>query len=118
MWNQQRNSKYNARKTTVGGRRYHSNLEANDALWLKSLENRGIISELKEQVRYRIFVNEQHICDSIVDFQFIRSGKTVWFETKGFVTDVYIVKKKLIFATLPANEIYLVNGSEKEILQI
>jgi hypothetical protein len=117
-WNNYRNEKYNAAKTIVGGRRYHSRLEANDALWLKSLEQQGIISDIEEQKRYRIFVNEQHICDSIVDFKFIRNGKIVWYETKGFVTKDYVIKKKLIYATLPENEFYLVNGTEKDILAI
>lgn len=113
MWNTSKGgNKYGNRKATVNGRTYHSELEAGDALWLRQLEKEGTIRELKEQVRYRIFVGTQHICDSIVDFQFTHKGKLVWYETKGFPTDVYLIKKKLILATLPEGEIYLVNAKE------
>lgn len=112
-------NKYGAvRSKLIDGHSFHSQKEATDYLWLKSLVKEGLIEDLKLQVRYRIFANEKHIVDSIVDFQFTRSGKTVWYETKGFSTDVYLIKKKLILATLPPDNYYLVNGSEKEIRMI
>lgn len=109
MWNKTAN-KYGARKVTRGGKTYHSALEADDALWLQTLERDGELSELKEQVRFRIIVNGQHVVDSIVDFQFVYNGKTIWYETKGFPTPEYRIKRKLIEILIPSNEVYLVNA--------
>lgn len=112
-------NKYGAIKSRViDGHSFHSQLEAGDYLWLKQLQKDGIISNLEKQVRYRIFVNEKHICDSIVDFRFMRGDKIVWYETKGYRTDTYLIKKKLIEATLPEGHVFVENGSEKIIRMI
>ena len=113
MWNNT-NRKYGERKATVLGKTYHSGLEAQDALWLHQLEKDGDISELKEQVRYRIFHNDVHVVDSIVDFQFIYKGTLVWYETKGMLTDKYRVVKKLIEAELKdkEGELYIMNAKD------
>lgn len=109
-------NKYKAiRSKQIDGRSFHSLKEGNDYLWLKSLQKEGLITDLECQVRYRIFVNDKHITDSIVDFRFKKGGKVVWYETKGLETDAYIIKKRLIYATLPPNEVYLINANEKQI---
>lgn len=108
----------NIRSKVINGRSFHSLREAEDALWLQGLEKQGFISDLKYQQRYEIFVNGYHIVDSIVDFQFKRNGKLVWYETKGMETDKFIVVKRLIKATVPEGEVYLVNGTEKEIRDV
>lgn len=105
----------NIRTKNINGRSFHSLREGEDALWLQSLEKQGLISDLKYQQRYRIFVNDIHIVDSIVDFQFKKGDKLVWYETKGYVTDKYLVVRKLIEATIPEGEVYMVNGTEKQI---
>lgn len=94
----------------MGGKTYHSGLEAQDALWLKQLEAQGEISELREQVKHRIEVNGVHITNAIVDFQFIFKGIVIWYETKGFRTDRFLILEKLIPATLPDDEMYIVNA--------
>lgn len=119
MWNNYRNSKYGNTKTNVMGKTYHSKLEANDALWLKSLEQQGVITNLKEQVRYDFVINGKRLKHySIIDFQFERNGKVVLFETKGYPSPVYSLKYEIIMATLPDDHIYLKNGTEKDILAI
>lgn len=107
-------TKYGNRKAEYGGKIYHSTLEAEDAIWLKSLQKEGRISDLKEQVRYRIFHNGDHIVDSIVDFQFVYNGVTVWYETKGMETDKYRVVKRLLMAEMKdkESEIYIVNAKD------
>ena len=111
-------SKFGNTRASFNGKTYHSALERNDAMWLHTLEQEGRISDLREQVRYRVVVNGAHVCDSIVDFRFhvVGSDKTwTWFETKGFPTDVWKLKKKLIEATIPDDEEYLVNATEKQL---
>jgi hypothetical protein len=105
-------NKYNATRASYDGKNYHSAMERDDAIWLKSLVKEGEITELKEQVRYRIFVNGKHITDSIVDFQFKAKGLLVWYETKGFRTPEYRIKALLIDATIPEGEIYIVNAPD------
>jgi hypothetical protein len=112
-------NKYGAlRSRVIDGHTFHSLLEAGDYLWLKQLQREGIIENLELQVRYRIYVNEKYICSSIVDFRFTRKGKIVWYETKGLKTDAYLIKRSLIEATLPVNNIFIENGSEKEIRMV
>ena len=97
----------------VGG--YDSRLEFWDAIYLKNLVAEGVITDLREQVSYPIRVNDKPICKAIVDFQFKRNGKTIYYETKGFHTEVYRLKRKLIEATLGEHEVYLVNANQKQI---
>lgn len=101
----------------IGG--YASKLEMHDAMWLKSLQDRGIITDLKEQVRFDFIINGKKLKHySRVDFQFERNGKVVWAETKGFPTDVYLLKREIIETTLPDGHVYLVNPNEADILAI
>ena len=114
MWTRN-GQKYNATRASFQGKVYDSALERNDAIWLATLVKDGKITDLKEQVRYRIFIGEKHICDSIVDFQYRIGDRLIWHETKGFPTDVWKLKKKMIEATLPEGEEYLVNPGERQL---
>lgn len=116
MWNRYRNNKYGNQKTQVGQRTYHSRLEANDALWLQSLQSRGVITDLREQVRYPFVINGHTLRQyALVDFQCKVGGTTVWIETKGLPTQYWLLKKAIIEATLPEGHVYLVNPGDKEI---
>jgi hypothetical protein len=110
MWNRNPSAKYGNTRASHRGVMYHSQLERDDAMWLESLEKEGTISNVERQVRYRIFVNGEHITDALVDFKFVHKGLTVWYETKGFPTDVWKLKRKLIEATMPEKETYIVNA--------
>lgn len=113
-WKKRKN-KYGA--TPKGG--YHSTKEYWDAMFLKDLEKQGVIKNLKQQVRYDFRINGKLLRHySIVDFQFEINGKTVWYETKGFPTDIYFLKREIIEATLPENHVYLVNANEKQIRSV
>lgn len=112
MW---RSRKYNNVRTSG----YASKLEAADAMWLRQLEQTGGISDLEEQVRYDFVVNGKTLRHyARVDFRFKRCGKTVWYETKGFPTDMWRLKKEIIEATLPDDAVYMVNGTIYDILAI
>lgn len=120
MWQQNRNAKYNNKKVNVLGRTFHSKLEAGDGMWLKSLEQQGVIQNLEYQKRFNCYVNGDLVCYSIVDFKFNRNGKEVYYETKGMPTPEYKIKRKLIMALLKGNTetYYLVNSDLITIMEI
>lgn len=92
------NSKYNG---------YDSKKEAKRAAELKLLEKAGVISNLQEQVVYELIPAQYRIVNGkkkcieraikyIADFQYVENGNTVVEDVKGFRTDVYRIKKKLM----------------------
>jgi hypothetical protein len=105
-------SKYGAKKETVDGITFHSKREAARYRNLKALEAAGRISQLERQVRYRILVpmhlgalGELADCGSyIADFRYrlhlTAGGATITIveDTKGFRTETYKLKKKLVEA--------------------
>ena len=91
-------SKYNAKRTTFNGRTYASKKEAKRSAELHLLEKAGLISELKEQVPYILIDKSEHgrAIKYVADFVYIENGKQVVEDTKGFKTDVYRLKKRLM----------------------
>lgn len=111
--------KYGARKTIVDGVVFDSKKEAKRYVELKALEEAGVISDLRRQVKYvlippqREFSNEiyksgpkkgcfkpgrliERECAYIADFQYTENGKLVVEDTKGVRTKEYIIKRKLM----------------------
>ena len=60
--------------------------------------NAGTIQWLRTQLRYRLAVNNQTIGHYVADFVYIREGNLVVEDVKGFKTDVYKIKKRLMKA--------------------
>jgi len=96
-------SKYNNAKYNG----YDSKKEAKRAAELKLLEKAGVISNLQEQVVYELIPSQYRIVNGkkkcieraikyIADFQYVENGNTVVEDAKGFRTDVYRIKKKLM----------------------
>lgn len=96
-------SKYNNAKYNG----YDSKREAKRAAELKLLEKAGVISNLQEQVVYELIPSQYRIVNGkkkcieraikyIADFQYVENGNTVVEDAKGFRTDVYRIKKKLM----------------------
>lgn len=94
-------SKYAAKPTYVGGIRFASKKEAARYGELKNLEYAGVISHLELQPRFPLIVNGQVVCTYVGDFRYLENGKSVTEDVKGFKTDVYTIKKKLLLATHP-----------------
>lgn len=99
MWNGR--SKYHARRTTVDGITFDSKREADRYLVLKSMEEEGVIEDLRRQVRYELVpafdVDGRH-CRPVyyvADFVYVEDGKEVVEDVKGMRTDVYRLKSKL-----------------------
>lgn len=113
-------SKYKAKKTTIGGITFDSKKEATRFQELKLLEKAGKISNLQRQVKY-VLIPAQYIPTGEVyrqgknkgkpkiklaerevsyyaDFQYEENGETVVEDTKskGTQTPQYIIKRKLM----------------------
>lgn len=101
MWNGR--SKYHAKKTCVDGITFDSRREADRYLVLKSMEEEGVIEDLRRQVRYELVpafdVDGKHYRPVfyVADFVYTdkETGQEVVEDVKGMRTDVYRLKSKL-----------------------
>lgn len=86
---------------------FHSKKEYSRSNELKLLEKAGVISHLQEQVVYELIPSQYRIVNGkkkcveramkyIADFQYVENGETVVEDVKGFRTEVYKMKKKLM----------------------
>ena len=96
-----RGNKYHARKS--GG--YASRKEHRRANELKLLQKAGIISNLREQVRYELIPAQydkqgkliERACSYVADFVYTdKYGETIVEDAKGVRTEVYRIKRKLM----------------------
>lgn len=100
----EKTNKYHNKKVIVDDIKFDSKKEANRYLELKQLESTGIINNLERQVRIEIqprFVyNGKNIRPIyyIADFAYkdAKTGMTIYEDTKGFKTDIYKLKYKLL----------------------
>ncbi|WP_052293625.1 DUF1064 domain-containing protein [Azospirillum sp. B510] len=95
-------SKYRARRTVVDGISFASALEANRWSVLRQRERLGLIRELVRQPKFPLHVNGVLVCTYIGDFSYRTSqGVFVLEDAKGYLTDVYKLKKRLLEALHP-----------------
>jgi hypothetical protein len=93
-------SKYGAVKS--GG--YDSKKEHSRAIALKQMQRAGLISNLREQVKYVLIPTQrddqgnllEKECSYRADFVYDKDGKTIIEDTKGMRTPEYIIKRKLM----------------------
>jgi hypothetical protein len=92
--------KYGAKACTVDGQRFASRKEAGRYVELRLLERGGRISDLQTQVRYPLEVNGILITHYVADFKYFDKDKREWVveDSKGFQTDVFKLKQKLVRA--------------------
>lgn len=98
-------NKYGAIKTVVNGERFDSRKEACRWKELQLLERAGKISGLRRQVRYKLL--DAVIDDGgkkvlgaasyVADFVYEQDGETVVEDAKGFKTEAYKLKRKLMW---------------------
>lgn len=93
-------SKYKNVRVQVGGLWFHSKEEAKRYCELKLLLDQGLIHDLQTQVTYKLEINGILICKYISDFIYREDGKNIVEDAKGYRTDVYKIKKKLMKALL------------------
>lgn len=95
-------SKYHARKTTIDGIQFDSAKEAKRYTKLRDMQEAGEIQGLRLQVPFEILPSFE--CDGvkyrgmkyIADFVYNRDGKQVVEDAKGWKTQEYRLKKKLM----------------------
>lgn len=94
----QRRSKYNAKKVVENGQRFDSQKEYNRWCQLVLLEQAGEIQGLRRQVPYVLIEKSEHgrAVKYIADFCYMENGKEVVEDAKGFKTDVYKLKRRLM----------------------
>lgn len=86
-------SKYGSVKvTTSDGEAFASKLEARRWEQLKALEQSGILSNLKRQVKVKL---TRANIGYIPDFEYTEKSGKVFEDTKGMATDVFLIKKRL-----------------------
>ena len=91
-------TKFNARKTKVDGLTFDSLREAERWVALCEEQSRGVISGLKRQARFKLEVNGQLITHYVADFIYDRDEERVVEDVKGYITDVYRIKRRLMKA--------------------
>jgi hypothetical protein len=92
-------SKYKNTKLAVDGITFHSKKEAHRYIILRDLEAEGKIFHLETQKRIPIAFNGVHICYYIADFYYFDAdSKEVLEDVKGFKTDVFKLKHKMLKA--------------------
>lgn len=112
-----RGNKYHAKSVVIDGIKFPSGKEGERFLYLRELEKRGEITNLRRQVRFellpaaykdvvkhlktkdkvvrRLFLNP---VSYVADFVYEKDGQTVVEDTKGYKTKEYIIKKKMMYA--------------------
>lgn len=90
--------KYRNVKTKVGDITFHSKKEAARYCTLKILEKCGHIEGLILQQAFPLSINGKLICQYIADFVYTQNGKLITEDCKGMKTEIYRLKKKLMFA--------------------
>ena len=91
-------SKYRAKKETVDGITFDSRKEASRYRQLKLMEKAKAIQDLQLQVKFPLIPKSKYGREVkyIADFVYYDQGKMVVEDTKGFKTDVYKLKKRLL----------------------
>lgn len=93
-------NKYGAKKSGA----YDSRKEHRRAEQLKLMQRAGLISNLREQVKFVLIPTQrdpagnllERECSYYADFVYTKDGKTVVEDTKGFRTPEYRIKRKLM----------------------
>lgn len=92
-------NKYGAKKVrTPDGQVFDSQMEYHRWCELRLLERAGRISGLRRQVKYELIPKQdgERACTYVADFVYNEDGKTVVEDCKGFRTEGYKVKRKLM----------------------
>jgi len=91
-------SKYHAEKETIDDITFASRKEARRYRQLKLLERAKAIQDLKLQVTFPLIRKSEHGREIkyVADFVYYENGKLVVEDTKGYRTDVYKLKKRLM----------------------
>ena len=105
-------SKYFAKKTEYDGIVFDSKLEAARYKILKRYQEAGEITDLEVQVDFPCVITvegeDKKICSYVADFRYKRDGEVVVEDTKGIITQVFTLKKKLVEALYTGLKILII----------
>ena len=96
-------SKYGNEKVRWNGILFDSKHELERWIVLKDMEKRGEITWLRRQVRYKVIPEMEYNGKKlkpnyyVVDFEYDKDGETILEDAKGVETEVYRLKKKLVY---------------------
>jgi len=95
--------KYRAKPTTIDGIRFASKKESERYALLKTWEKDGAIRDLELQPTFPIYINNKKVCLYVADFSYrdAETGHKHVEDVKGYKTDVYRLKKRLVEAYFP-----------------
>ena len=85
-------------KSEVDGSVFDSKAEARRYMELRLLEKANEISDLRLQYPFECKINEKKICTYRADFDYYHGDQWVVEDVKGFRTQVYRLKKRLVEA--------------------
>lgn len=94
--------KYHNKKTEVDGILFDSKKEASRYIVLKMMEETGEIRDLRRQVKYELIPKQRldgrmhRAVNYIADFVYIKDGKIVVEDVKGYRTETYKLKRRLM----------------------
>jgi hypothetical protein len=100
-------NKYNAVTTVIDGIKFASGAEAQRYCELKLLQKAGEISGLKVHPRILLQPAFKHDgkterkIEYEADFKYIKNGERIVEDVKGFATEVYKLKRKLLLYLYP-----------------
>lgn len=110
-------NKYNNKKLENIDGKFDSKREYQEWLRLKLLEKAGLISRLERQKEFQLIPTIRTETETLrrtsyfADFFYFDNNKNVWVvnDTKGYKTDVYQIKKKLMVWLYP-NIVFVESG--------
>lgn len=96
-------SKYNSQKTEYDGRIYDSKKEAEYAKrleWLRHAKNKSErVDTIEYQPVYPVLIKSTHVFNYRADFRVVYAdGRVEVIDVKGFLTEIYRLKKKCVEA--------------------
>ena len=98
----QKESKYHNHKVEINGQKFDSKKESKDWLKLKSMEDSGLIKDLRCQVPFELQPKyatrdgrKIRAITYVADFVYERDGVIYVQDSKGARTDVYKIKRKM-----------------------
>ena len=96
-------SKYYSRKVTRCGETFDSQKEYRRFCELRLLERAGAVTDLRRQVKFELIPAQrvdgkvvERACSYVADFVYTENGQQVVEDTKGYRTQEYRLKRKLM----------------------
>lgn len=110
-----RKNKFGAIKTKLDGIMFDSKLESKWYEYLKIRSIAGEISDLDVQKEFPIAIKDKHVCNYIADYFFFDKKLDKWVvgDAKGFITEVFKLKWKMMAAIYPDYHYQIYTGKPR-----